>query len=208
MKYCKFCGAELPENGVCSCEESKNADVNTAGEATAVKASGDKKNTIILGAAVLVVLIIVISLIGSMFSGGYKAPVDDFFKGLQKCNVKTIAKALPEDDAEDFTDELSNKDLKKIIKLLEEYYGDNLKISYKITDKEELKKTEINDLEDSTDLKISKAYDLELDVKFKGKDDSDEDSITLTVAKIKGEGWKIVGDASTTSRKSIFNSLL
>lgn len=70
----------------------------------------------------------------------------------------------------------------------------NIKISYDIEDKKTLDKDEIKSLEKSSGLEIKKAYDLTVDVEFKGKKEEEETSIHLTVAKIKGEGWKLVTD--------------
>lgn len=186
MKYCKFCGAEIPDDGVCTCPESQNEIIS--------RNNGNKKSVIITAAAILVGIVIIIGILSTVFSGGYEKPVDQFFTGFEKCKVSTIAKSLPDEASEKFKETTSDQDLESLISLLEIGYGKNIRISYDIEDKTALDKDEIKSLEKSSGLEIKKAYDLTVEVEFKGKKEEQETSINLTVAKIKGEGWKLVTD--------------
>lgn len=186
MKYCKFCGAEIPDDGVCTCPESQNETIS--------RNSGNNKSMIIAGVAVLAGIVIIIGLFSAVSGGGYKKPVDYFFTGFEKCKVSTMAKSLPDEASDKLKETTSDEDLESLISLLELGYGKNIKISYDIEDKKTLDKDEIKSLEKSSGLEIKKAYDLTVDVEFKGKKEEEETSIHLTVAKIKGEGWKLVTD--------------
>lgn len=189
MKYCKHCGAEIPDGGICTCAEAQN-------EAVSSKASSGK-SVIIYGVVIVSVIIIAIGLFSSFLGGGYKKPVDLFFKGFNKCDSSMIAKSLPENSADEFEKQMSDEDLETIINILEAGYGESLKISYDIEDKESLDKKKIKSLETSTKLDIKKAYNLTIEIKFKGKKNDKETTTNLTVAKIKGEGWKLLGDVTS-----------
>lgn len=189
MKYCKHCGAEIPDGGICTCAEAQN-------EAVSSKASSGK-SVIIYGVVIVSVIIIAIGLFSSFMGGGYKKPVDLFFKGFNKCDSSMIAKSLPESSADEFEKQMSDEDLETIINILEAGYGDGLKISYDIEDKKSLGKDKIKSLETSTKLDIKKAYNLTIEIKFKGKKNDKETTTNLTVAKIKGEGWKLLGDVTS-----------
>lgn len=185
MKYCKFCGAEIPEGEVCHCANAQNE----------VLSDTKNKNKSAFLAIIAGVVIIFVLLINT-FSGGYDKPVDQFFKGLEKCSVSTMAKSFPESVSDSIKESTEDEDLESLISLLELAYGKNIKISYNIKDKTSLKKDKISSLEKSFGLKIQKAYQLDIEVEFKGKKDKRKTSIQLTSAKIKGEGWKILNKES------------
>lgn len=188
MKYCKFCGAEIPDGGVCSCAESQN-------EAIRNESSTSNKSAVISVIAVIAVIIIVIGILGSLLGGGYKKPISNFIIGLEKCDVSTMAKAFPEETAEKLKRESTDEDLETLISLFELAYGKNIKISFDIEDKKTLDKSEIEKLENSTGLDIKKAYELSVEVEFEGNKKDNETTVDFTVAKIKGEGWKLLNDA-------------
>lgn len=185
MKYCKFCGAEIPDGGMCSCDEAQN-DI-------ASQKSVDNKSKINPGIALIAGLVIIISCLGVAFNdGGYEKPVSQFFNGFNKCDSSMIAKSLPKNAADEFEKQMSDENLESMISLLEIAYGKNIKISYEIEDKNELSKNEIKALEKSSGLDIKDAYDLTVEIDFKGKKEEKETKSVITVAKVKGEGWKIV----------------
>lgn len=190
MKYCKFCGAEIPDGEVCHCAEAQN-------EALSATKTQNKNSMAGAFIAIIAGVIIIFVLLINTFSGGYDKPVDQFFKGIEKCSVSTMAKSFPEDVSDSLKDSTEDEDLESLISLLEIAYGKNIKISYDIKDKTSLKKDEINSLEKTSGLKIDKAYKLDIEVEFKGKRDTRKTSIELTSAKIKGEGWKLLNDVSS-----------
>ena len=77
--------------------------------------------------------------------------------------------------------------------MLEEEYGDDIKISYKIKDKDKIDKDDLEELEDSIKdkydekVRVSKGYELKVKMKIKGDDDKDEDTTTIKVYKIEGD---------------------
>lgn len=206
MAFCKFCGKEIPEGNKCDCAESQSAAVAPApGAGSAVSEANaqqpSNKAAIVLAAALVIILVIIIALVSSIAGGGYKEPVNQFEKALNKSDGERLAECMFTDDVleeldDDDYDDLS-KTLEWMIELAEEEYGKNVKFSIKIEDKEKIDKKDLEDYEESyneqydSDMKFSKGYELEGTIKVKGKDGKDEEDIELTVFKIKGEGWKL-----------------
>ena len=71
--------------------EEKNNDVEFGKE----PATDNKKKIALIGGAVAAAVVVIFVLL-SIFGGGYKKPIKNYFNGLQKCNSKTILKAFPE----------------------------------------------------------------------------------------------------------------
>ena len=139
------------------------------------------------GAAALVVLILIISLISG--GSGYKGAVKTFFKGLEKNDAKKVASValLPsyfdEDDIEDLFE-----------------LGDYKKVKYKIISKEKIDKDDLEELNEYIEAftdsgkKVKKGYELKVKVTVKYKDgDSETDEETLYVLKV-GSKWKVFMD--------------
>lgn len=210
MAFCKFCGNEIPEGSQCSCAESQAAAAAQESAAPAATAENNSnKAAIVLVAGLIIILIIIVSLVSSIAGGGYKKPVSDFEKALNKTDGKLLAECMYGDDKLDELDkddfDTLSKSLEWLVELCEEEYGKNVKFTIKIEDKEKISKSELKDLEEiyldsyDLDVKISKGYELEGTLKVKGKDDKDEEDIELTVVKIKGEGWKISPESAMGS---------
>ncbi len=213
MAFCKFCGNEIPEGSQCSCAESQAAATAQESAAPAAPEAAAEKNSnkaaIVLVAGLIIILVIIVSLVSSIAGGGYKKPVSDFEKALNKTDGELLAECMYGDDMideldKDDFDKLS-KSLEWLVELCEEEYGKNVKFTIKIDDKEKISKSELKDLEEiyldsyDLDVEISKGYELEGTLKVKGKDDKDEEDIELTVVKIKGEGWKISPESAMGS---------
>lgn len=201
MAFCKFCGREIPDGSSCDCPDSQMA---ASPDTPAAKDS--KTKNVVMAAVVVVVVVLVILLIKLLFGGGYKAPVKDFEKALNKCDGELLAEAMLTDDMMDEfgKDELEELDdmLEMLVEFAEDEYGDNVKFSIDIDDKEKLTDKEIKSVEedyeselDDYKVEITKGYKLEIELTVKGKDKKDSDDAEITVVKIKGEGWKLSPDA-------------
>lgn len=214
MAFCKFCGKEIPEGAQCDCAESQaaapdNVTGNVSSEAVpAAEAAPGKpsnKAAIVIVAALVVILIIIFTIVSSIAGGGYKKPVNEFEKALNKTDGERLAECmLPDEileelDDDDF-DDLSDA-IEWLVDLCEDEYGKNVKFSISIDDKEKLRKSELKEIEEDyndefdSDIEITKGYEIEGVLKIKGKDDKEEEDITLTVVKIKGDGWKLSYDS-------------
>ncbi len=231
MAFCRYCGKEIAEGSVCTCPDAMKEQANTNpapvnmgeqiqasqpetnvqyGDTAAV--SDNKKqarnNLIIAGGAVVVLLLLVIIISSIAGGSGYKAPLDDFVSGFNKCNSKKVLNAVyTEDMLDDMADEEDVKlkelydemdeELEDVYDDMEDEFGKNTKMKIKVEDKKELSDKKIKEYEENyedyydADVEIKKAYELECTISIKGKDDDDEEEIDVVVVKIKGEGWKI-----------------
>lgn len=207
MAFCKFCGKEIPDGSVCDCPEAQKASASGAvpEETSATKNS---KTNLVLAAGIIIVLLIILGIISAIAGSGYKKPIKDMVKGLNKADGQLIMEALYTDDMlDDMADDEDVKikelydemddELEDALDDLEDEYGKNIKVSVKFEDKKELSDKKLEDYEDryddyyDADVKITKGYEVETTLKIKGKDDDDENEMTFIVLKIKGEGWKL-----------------
>ncbi len=200
-KFCMQCGKEIEDDAnICSfCGAFQEGAVSAEGAATVNKSSN--KAVGILIAAVAVVLVVLIVLFNLLFGGGYKKPVDNMMKAIETGKGKYLYKSMPEflieyeyedEKKSEIYDEL-DESLEFITGMLEGEYGDDIKISYKVKDKEKIDKDDLEDLEDSIKdkydekVKVSKGYELKIKLKIKGDDDKDENTTKIKVYKIDGD---------------------
>ncbi|HOZ54600.1 MAG TPA: hypothetical protein PK993_00930 [Clostridia bacterium] len=205
-KFCEGCGAEIDDAAV-KCKDcvekdtqEKNATAGVANEKVKDSATTKKPmNKAILfggiGAAALAVIVLLIVLISNIF-GGYKTPISNMYKGMQKADLKSYLKAYPEFMGMDKY--IDQDDMDDMLKSLEKEYGKNIKISYKIIDTEKIKKDDLEKVKEKVskyydkDVKISEGYKVTVKSTIKGKDDSETDTDDMKVYKIDGK-WYILG---------------
>ncbi len=223
MAFCKNCGKELPENGVCECgatatpvEEVKEvkeeavkaaetvatnvSDTVSANTAPSTAGGLDVKMLAIIGGAAVIGLIIIIALFSVLFGGGYKKPVEKYFKSIQKADMDKYISVFPEEVAEGLEDEIDDEydgDFEdylddEYLDTLEDDYGRNIKFKVKFEEKDEVKNRDIKAFEEMIDADISKAYEVEFTLTVKGKEDDDELDFAAYVGKVDGEGWKLL----------------
>lgn len=209
-KFCGSCGSQIADNATfCpNCGASAaNAPAPTPAPAatqqtpyvqpTAAPAQNNNSKMIGIALVGVVVLVLIFVLFGSLFGGGYKKPIAKMCKGLEKEDWKIYSECLPKDQKKAIGNKRGKDIIKKAVEFMEDEYGKNIKISYKVTDKEKLDKDDIDDLEDNfkkrydKKIKISKAYELEVKLTIKGKDDKDSDEVDFVVAKVDGK-WVIL----------------
>ncbi len=224
-KFCENCGAEMEDNQtVCpncgnGAEEVKAEEVKveetvettdttdtTTTKKSAMSSENLKKYGIIGGIALAV--IVVLAIIINILSSGWKKPIDNYFKGMQKGDLKTYEKAYP-----DFINEkrdLDDDDMEKMHDNLEDEYGEKIKISYKVTKNEKIKKDDLKKVQDyiskyyDEDVKVSAGKEVKIKATIKGKDDSDTNTNKMYVYKINGK-WKIL-DVSPSTAKDYLKS--
>ncbi len=203
-KFCTKCGAPLDNNAAfctnCGAvADKKNNIVNL-----------HNKNTAILLGGILAGIIVLVILISLIFGGGYKSAIDNYFEGFEDTNAKKFMKAMPECQIEYLQESLKDYSkfdslaeyfeylLEEALNKIEDEYGDDISISYEIKDKEELSEKELKDIRkrlennyDNDDVKVTKGYEVEITAEIKGDDNSDEEDITVKVAKVDGD-WCII----------------
>ena len=224
MKYCKFCGTQLDDDAVCTCEEAQKELNEKQTEARAYETDDDKKADLaagemklpsdmevpsknqsdfsllacdirtfaFIGIGSVIAITIIVMIISAVVGGSYKKPLNDLQKGLNKGDFDIFAEAFPEDIADDMDDNDGDEAFGNCLDALEDEYGKNLKFKYKVDYKEKISDRKLEKIEDIQDIKLKKAYEVDLAVKVKGKEDKDDIEFTVFVGKVKDEGWKLV----------------
>ena len=173
-KFCMQCGKEIEDSAdICTfCGAAQGGGVTSGGTDTV---KNTNKAVAVIIAAASVILVILIVLVNLLFGGGgYKKPVDNMVKAMETGKGKYLYKAMPEflieyqyedEKKSDIYDDL-DESMELITGMLEEEYGDDIKISYKIKDKDKIDKDDLEDLEDSIKdkydekVRVSKGYEL------------------------------------------------
>ena len=211
-KFCENCGAEMDDNQtVCpNCGNGAQQAQEPANESTysntSTSNSGNIKNIAIIGgviAAIVVVAAILINILGS----GWKKPINNYFKGMQKANSKTYLSAYPDFyvDKYDLENTYDDDGMEEMLDDLEDEYGEKIKITYKVKSKESIKKDDLKKVQEyiekyyEEDVKVSAGKKVKVKATIKGKDDSDTDTRTLYVYKIDGK-WKVFNTSPSDAK--------
>lgn len=216
--FCTSCGAKFdsaaqPQAAPTAGSEDKTILDKFKENANVESIKGLQKNPnfnkIVGISAVAVLALIILIILLSTLGAGYKKPIGNWLKAIEDKDPKTAVKTIPEfqydylkkqikdsdkyDDVEDYFKE----SLEESLDGLEEDYGKKIKLSYKIIDKEKLDDDDLKDIKkdykeryDEKGVDVSKGYEVDVEVKIKGKDDKDEEDVTFTVVKVNGD-WVI-----------------
>ncbi len=199
MAYCTKCGKELPENGVCECNNSISSNTKHLVQRNNTNELKKQGNNKLILALVAVFVLIIVSF--SFFTvGGYKKPINAFFKSIQKSNIDMFCSSFTEENEAEakrtiayyYEDDYDSFFEEFFLEELEDSLGKNIKFKISYDEKYKLKKSEIKEYEDDLSVDISKAYQVELTVTAKGKKKSKELDYTAYVGKVDGEGWKMI----------------
>ena len=210
-KFCENCGAEMADdqvicpscgNGAQAEKEAQPIVENVESNPTSSKKSELIKKVGIIGGLVAVVVII-IAILASLIGSGWKKPIKNYIKALNKCDGDLYEEVYP-----DFMKtKKSDSDLKDDKKEDEKDYGDNVKYSVKILKKTKISKDELKDVEEyvekkyDTSTEIKKGYKVKVETKVKGKEDYDYSTSTIYVYKVDGK-WKRIPVSPETAKKS------
>lgn len=226
-KFCRQCGAQLEDDAVkCEAcgmeikpaEETVQQPVSQAETAapgaenignanqnkSILKKLSTKNIAIIAAAAVVVIIVLIVALTAG---GGYKGAINNYIDVMIKGKVDKIEKLAPKEYWEYYEDEYDMdiddvekeaEDMVDLIKdMLEDEYGDNVKVSYKITKEDKLTEKEISEIKEGVNDKygiarknVTEGYEVDLDMTVKGDDDEMTNETTVYVVKISG-GWYI-----------------
>lgn len=167
----------------------KKEDVEFGKEPT-----GDNKKKIAMIGGIVAAVVVVLFVLISLISGGYKSPIKNYFNGLQKCNSKTYLKAFPEFMKDDLEDKYTDEYLEDRKESMEDTYGDKVKYSYKIVDKTKMTKDEIKDAKKALEkmykdekINLKEGYQVCVKVTVKGSDKKATSYTTFEVYKLNGK---------------------
>ena len=159
----------------------------------------------IAGGAVVVLILLIVLLSGN---GGMTKPIDTLIDVGFKGKIEKITDLAPEEyweyledeydvDIDDILDQ-AEEGLDDTLENLEDEYGDNIRVSYKVEKKKQLSDKKAKGiaeaLADEYDLDeddFGDVYELDLEMTIKGSEDDDEDEAEFTVIKYKGKWYAI-----------------
>lgn len=234
MAFCPNCGNQIPDGGVCPCQSGamnmnnnpmnmNNGPVNQNYNPYAQPSNqgggvqlDQKKQLILYGCIAAGAIVVLVLLFNLLFGGGYKKPIKQVIKGFNHNNAKKIAYAMyPKEyikdeleDEDDFDWDDADDAIEDSKEYFEDEYGEDIKIKVKFLDKKDVKKKELEKLEDMYDdvydAEVKKAYKVKVEMTIKGDDDDDDSKVWLYVVKLKGDGWKLAPYGSGASMFSIY----
>ena len=184
---CKKCGTENPDGAkYCSkCGKALNE------KSTAKK---NREKGIVLALCVIVAVVLLVYTLGGR---SYKKTIDTFVTSQFAVDAQSIVELLPEKvlDKEleetgysktELVDE-ANDSLKKQVDSLDQSLGDDWKLSYKMTNVEDVTGDDLNDLKsnyEDINVKVSAAKTVEVEFTLKGDETEISNSLEVSVIKV------------------------
>lgn len=203
--FCGKCGAQNADNAeFCINCGTKLKKGSNESRAITLPDQNDKNKKI--GIIAVVVLVIVVILIGIFLFGGrsYKSTIKKYVDATFAADVDAMLDLLPDkmvdyeleeeemdsDDFDEMVDDL-NEQLQDQLDSLDNYLGEGWKISYEITDDENIKGEDLDHIKEAyedADIKVSAAKKAKVEITLKA--DETENSNTLDISLIKvGRSW-------------------
>lgn len=184
---CKKCGTENPDGAkYCSkCGKALNE------KSTAKK---NREKGIVL---VLCVIVAVVLLVYTLGGRSYKKTIDTFVTSQFAVDAQSIVELLPEKVLDKELEETgysktelveeTNDSLKKQVDYIDQYLGDDWKLSYKMTNVEDVTGDDLNDLKsnyEDINVKVSAAKTVEVEFTLKGDETEISNSLEVSVIKV------------------------
>ena len=127
----------------------------------------------------------------------YEVPIEAYFKTMETGSAKEAKKCFCEAEIkknEDYYDKLADN----LNEMAEDEFGENVRITYKIKDKDKLDDDDLENYSDrlqsrcdDDDLEVTEGYKIKVKAKIKGDDDEEEETETFYVGKVDGK-WVVL----------------
>lgn len=184
---CKKCGTENPDGAkYCSkCGKALNE------KSTAKK---NREKGIVLALCVIVAVVLLVYTLGGR---SYKKTIDTFVTSQFAVDAQSIVELLPEKVLDKELEETgysktelveeTNNSLKKQVDYIDQYLGDDWKLSYKMTNVEDVTGDDLNDLKsnyEDINVKVSAAKTVEVEFTLKGDETEISNSLEVSVIKV------------------------
>ena len=184
---CKKCGTENPDGAkYCSkCGKALNE------KSTAKK---NREKGIELALCVIVAVVLLVYTLGGR---SYKKTIDTFVTSQFAVDAQSIVELLPEKVLDKELEETgysktelveeTNDSLKKQVDYIDQYLGDDWKLSYKMTNVEDVTGDDLNDLKsnyEDINVKVSAAKTVEVEFTLKGDETEISNSLEVSVIKV------------------------
>ena len=129
----------------------------------------------------------------------YEQPVINFVEGLGEANSEKFLKAFPSfiSDNEYMKNTFTNEYLQGVLKNAEENYGANIKMTCKITNKEDIAEENLKTMQEDVktyynkEITITKGYKLSAEITTKGDNEEDVDTEDFEVYEIDGNWYML-----------------
>lgn len=184
---CKKCGTENPD-GAKYCSKGGKA-LNE--KSTAKK---NREKGIVLALCVIVAVVLLVYTLGGR---SYKKTIDTFVTSQFAVDAQSIVELLPEKVLDKELEETgysktelveeTNDSLKKQVDYIDQYLGDDWKLSYKMTNVEDVTGDDLNDLKsnyEDINVKVSAAKTVEVEFTLKGDETEISNSLEVSVIKV------------------------
>lgn len=184
---CKKCGTENPDGAkYCSkCGKALNE------KSTAKK---NREKGIVLALCVIVAVVLLVYTLGGR---SYKKTIDTFVTSQFAVDAQSIVELLPEKVLDKELEETgysktelveeTNDSLKKQVDYINQYLGDDWKLSYKMTNVEDVTGDDLDDLKsnyEDINVKVSAAKTVEVEFTLKGDETEISNSLEVYVIKV------------------------
>ena len=184
---CKKCGTENPDGAkYCSkCGKALNE------KSTAKK---NREKGLVLALCVIVAVVLLVYTLGGR---SYKKTIDTFVTSQFAVDAQSIVELLPEKVLDKELEETgysktelveeTNDSLKKQVDYIDQYLGDDWKLSYKMTNVEDVTGDDLNDLKsnyEDINVKVSAAKTVEVEFTLKGDETEISNSLEVSVIKV------------------------
>ena len=184
---CKKCGTENPDGAkYCSkCGKALNE------KSTAKK---NREKGIVLALCVIVAVVLLVYTLGGR---SYKKTIDTFVTSQFAVDAQSIVELLSEKVLDKELEETgysktelveeTNDSLKKQVDYIDQYLGDDWKLSYKMTNVEDVTGDDLNDLKsnyEDINVKVSAAKTVEVEFTLKGDETEISNSLEVSVIKV------------------------
>ena len=184
---CKKCGTENPDGAkYCSkCGKALNE------KSTAKK---NREKGIVLALCVIVAVVLLVYTLGGR---SYKKTIDTFVTSQFAVDAQSIVELLPEKVLDKELEETgysktelveeTNDFLKKQVDYIDQYLGDDWKLSYKMTNVEDVTGDDLNDLKsnyEDINVKVSAAKTVEVEFTLKGDETEISNSLEVSVIRV------------------------
>lgn len=184
---CKKCGTEN-QDGAKYCSKCGKA-LNE--KSTAKK---NREKGIVLALCVIVAVVLLVYTLGGR---SYKKTIDTFVTSQFAVDAQSIVELLPEKVLDKELEETgysktelveeTNDSLKKQVDYIDQYLGDDWKLSYKMTNVEDVTGDDLNDLKsnyEDINVKVSAAKTVEVEFTLKGDETEISNSLEVSVIKV------------------------
>lgn len=198
-------------------QAAKNINMNAIKDAVSVeniknlKSKPNKLTIAVLGVLLALIIVLIIILCAIFGGGSYKTPLDNMMKVVNKGSASALEDLMPPyyKDVKKAMSDITGDDIdfkeeaQSVRENFQDTYGDDAKMSYKVTDKTKLDKDELKDYDTVSSLtsilskskakkyKLTAGYELTVEFTLKADGDETSDETTIIVGKMDGE-WVLL----------------